>query len=92
MKKIVALLALAFASSPLSAVKAKHGFYVNSPDGLNVRESPDVSSRKIGVLRYGDFVLLRQIGSLVKIDGIDARWMKISFGNEDGWVFGGYLE
>lgn len=92
MKRFAALLAFVLAFAPLQAVKWRSGLFVNSRDGLNVRDEPGTGARKVGVLRYGDFVRLRQLGGTATIDGISGRWTKVAFGGAEGWVFGGYLQ
>jgi hypothetical protein len=65
--------------------------YVNSKDGLNKRESPSVSSEKIGTLLHGTRVYVSgKSDSKVTIDGITDYWYRCS-SNGWFWVFGGYL-
>lgn len=73
--------------------------YVNSREGLRIRNSDDLSSSKIGVLYDRMMVKVISVGKQVTIDGIKSNWIKIllpiqtlkSGHNEYGWVFGGYL-
>ncbi len=73
--------------------------YVNSKDGLRVRSSDDLNSKKLCVIPNGKLVLVDRIGKKETIDGIDSFWVHISIPEElceqagqiDGWVFGGYL-
>ena len=73
--------------------------YINSREGLRIRNSDDLSSSKIGVLYDRMMVKVISVGKQVTIDGIKSNWIKIllpiqtlkSGHNEYGWVFGGYL-
>ncbi len=96
MKKLLLILAtlvvLCFAAA------AEDIMYVTSPDGLRVRSEPNLSSAKIYVLYYGEYVLVDKIGEKATIDGITANWVKVNLfdAHDDvpavsGWVFGGYL-
>jgi hypothetical protein len=65
--------------------------YVNAKDGLNKRESPSVSSEKIGTLLHGTRIYVSEKSdSKVTIDGITDYWYRCS-SNGWFWVFGGYL-
>lgn len=66
--------------------------YVNSENGLRVRDAPD-----------GDLLFILQNGSKVSqiepeteknkaiIDGVEGYWLKIRFYSDEGWVFNTYL-
>ena len=100
MKKIIFLLLLLF-SNVLFAIGKENPIsvkYVSSKDGLNVRESPNLNSRKIAALIYASEVTILETGTEETIDGIKGNWVKIqiprlswSQKNFSGWVFGGYL-
>ena len=65
--------------------------YVSSKEGLNKRELPSISSKKIGVLLYGSRVIVVEKGAAKEtIDGITDYWYRCQ-GREIAWVFGGYL-
>ena len=66
--------------------------YVNSKDGLNQRNTPDLASEKVGTLLYGERIIVYEKSGNVTIDGITSCWYKTSK-NSGGqcWVFGGYL-
>ena len=74
--------------------------YVNSIEGLRVREKPDLNSKKICTLPYRMVIKIVKIEEEVVIDGIKDPWVKILLPrnewNDDvqkyGYVFGGYLE
>jgi hypothetical protein len=68
--------------------------YVNSPEGLRVRDKPDLDGEKLFLLGNNhEVVVSKKDVSNSIIDGIIGNWMYIkSTGNEvRGWVFGGYL-
>ena len=101
MKKIFLILAAALMLSPLAFAQIR-GRYVNSREGLNIREEPNAGAAKVGALKYGEFVAVAGEGEKASIDGIEARWAKIIINlnglnldddyNTYGWVFGGYLQ
>lgn len=105
MKKINLLIVIFLLTSSLfSAEQKKEKLkiidvkYVSSKEGLNIRETPSLSSKKIAALIYASEVNVLEIGAKETIDGIDSNWMKIqipalSWGqkSQSGWVFGGYL-
>ncbi|MBO6176109.1 MAG: SH3 domain-containing protein [Treponema sp.] len=77
------------------------GMFVNSPEGLKIRSAPSLKADRISGLRYGYYVLIRELGEDVVIDGITAPWVKVALPQtewkdyeteETGWVFGGYLQ
>ena len=73
--------------------------YVDSPDGLRVRDKPSLKSNRICGLTHRLPVKVVAIGREETIDGITAPWVEIlipryewkSDSPEYGWIFGGYL-
>ena len=73
--------------------------YVNSEDGLKVRDYPSLKSNRLCGLTHRSSVKVVAIGKEETIDGITAPWVEIllpryewkSEETEYGWVFGGYL-
>ena len=73
--------------------------FVNSAEGLRIRDEPSLSGNKIGVLYDRMSVKVLSVGNETEIDGIKSNWIKIllpieTMKNEEnvfGWVFGGYL-
>lgn len=73
--------------------------YVDSPEGLKVRDNPSLSAKKIDVLYDRMSVKVMSVGAETVIDGIKSNWVKILLPLETirqkqnicGWVFGGYL-
>ena len=100
--KPIIICILATLSLSSLAFAEKSGRYVNSREGLNIREEPNAGAAKVGALKYGEFVAVAGEGEKASIDGIEARWTKIiikhdGLAPEDnylryGWVFGGYLQ
>ena len=107
MKKFVLLILISFLIFPLSAESKKYykneklikTMYVNSPEGLKVRDNPSLSAKRLCGLVNAMPVKIVEIGSETEIDGIKDNWVKILvpaylWKNETpeyGWVFGGYL-
>ncbi|MBN1798555.1 MAG: SH3 domain-containing protein [Spirochaetales bacterium] len=57
-----------------------------------MREAPNLGAKKIGLIPYGEQVLLiEETGAPVAISGITGRWSKINWKGKAGWVFGGFL-
>ena len=73
--------------------------YVDSVEGLRVREKPSIKSNRLCGLQHRLPVKVVAIGKEETIDGITAPWVEIlipryewkDFEAEYGWVFGGYL-
>ncbi len=66
--------------------------YINSLEGLRVRDIPHLEGNRIALLADLTEVLVMTEGSdIVTIDGIHGRWAYIESGAIEGWVFGGYL-
>lgn len=73
--------------------------YVDSKDGLKVRDKPSLKSNRLCGLTHRHRVKIVAIGKEETIDGITAPWVEIllpryewkTFEAEYGWVFGGYL-
>lgn len=66
---------------------------VLAESGLSVREYPMMKAPKLGVLPRDTMVELRfALGPVEKIEGIRAHWVEIKYGEQKGWVFGGFLE
>jgi hypothetical protein len=66
--------------------------YINSPEGLNVRDQPDINSMKITTLPNMTSVFVLEInGELNIIDGLENYWYFVQSKSVKGWVFGAYL-
>ncbi len=74
--------------------------YVDSPEGLRVRDKPSLQSNRICGLTHRLPVKIVAIGKEETIDGITAPWVEILIPRyewkgenpEYGWIFGGYLK
>ena len=107
MKKSILLILSLLLIFPLSAKSNKYykneklinTMYVNSLEGLKVRDTPALSGKRICGLVNALPVKIIEIGNETEIDGIKDNWVKIlipayewkSENPEYGWVFGGYL-
>lgn len=107
MKKYLLLIILLFSSNLMFSLEInyfKHNkhiehLYVNSPEGLRIRNKPTLSGSKIGVLYDRMKVKIISVGEETTIDGIKSNWVQIllpletikSNKNVYGWIFGGYL-
>lgn len=76
------------------------GVYVNSEDGLKVRDYPSLKSNRICGLTHKMRLQVVAVGKEETIDGITDPWVEILIPNvnwknrnvpEYAWVFGGYL-
>ncbi len=66
--------------------------WVTADVGLNMRVSPELKAKKIGLIPYGEQVLLmEETGNLITISGATGKWSKIKWKGKIGWVFGAYL-
>lgn len=107
MKKYFLLSILIFCSNFLFSLDAKYFennknidyLYVKSPEGLRIRNKPDLSGNKIGVLYDRMKVKIISVGKETTIDGIKSNWIKILLPVETaqakenvyGYIFGGYM-
>lgn len=74
--------------------------YVDSTDGLRVRDKASLDGKRIGGLTHRQKVKVAEKGEKATIDGIASNWIKIELPStewtsnkpEYGWVFGGYLK
>jgi hypothetical protein len=66
--------------------------YVNSPEGLRVRNLPSINGDRIGLLDHlTEIRITKENNEIVTIEGIDGKWVYIITPIE-GWVFNGFLE
>jgi hypothetical protein len=66
--------------------------YVNSKDGLNQRNAPDLAAEKAGTLLHGERIVVYEKSGNVTIDGItNCRYKTSKILDGHCWVFGGYL-
>jgi hypothetical protein len=66
--------------------------YVNSPEGLRVRNLPGINGDRIGLLDYlTEVKIIKEYNVIASIEGIEGKWVNIIKPIE-GWVFNGFLE
>jgi len=95
MKKAILVFAVLIlaAMTETQAQEISAVMYVNATAGLRVRSSPDLDGERIASLSYMSEVrVTRQGENTVTIDGITGKWVYVTAGDTEGWVFGGYLE
>jgi hypothetical protein len=67
--------------------------FAGAKAGLVLRETPDTSGKKIGLIPLDDEVtLLEEKGEPVTIAGKTGKWSKVTWKDKTGWVFGGFLK
>ena len=74
--------------------KEKEFRYVNSIEGLRIRNKPGTDGEKIGSLKNKEKIEVVSETSLIQtIDEINSKWVEIKTeSNITGYVFGGFLE
>lgn len=66
--------------------------WIDSPDGLKLRDAPGLDGNMITVIPGNARVtLMREQGEELSIDGRSGVWSKVNWQEQAGWVFGGYL-
>jgi hypothetical protein len=66
--------------------------YVDSPEGLRVRNEPNIDGERIFLLPHREIVEVVEIdNNIISIDGINGNWYLIIYNEISGWVFSGYL-
>lgn len=106
-RKLMLIFAALFLTCSLSAEQNKYykkdrlvnTLYVNSIEGLKVRDTPSLNGKRICGLVNALPVKIVAVGSSAEIDGIKDNWVKILIPAyewktetpEYGWIFGGYL-
>ena len=70
----------------------KVGQYVNPICRLKMRQSPDISSRTLHLLRPGTLLKIVKVGDRETIDGLSANWVKVEPVNDDKSVEGNVIK
>jgi hypothetical protein len=66
--------------------------YVAVKDGLNMREEPSPTGKKMLTIPYRQEVLkLEEKPESFTIDKTEGKWTKVTWQGKTGWVFGGFL-
>lgn len=62
-------------------------------DQLRLRESPDIKSNVIKLLKKGELAyVIEESEKKETIKGIESKWFKVKIDGMEGWVFGGFLK
>ena len=64
--------------------------WINSSEGLQLRSSPSLDSKKISLIEDKKEINVFEIGQLDEIDGILSFWLRVEYNSNKGWIFGGY--
>lgn len=98
MKTTKLLIATTLASLALMATVCKPKVtdtgirYVAVKDGLNMREEPSPSGKKMLTIPYRQEVQKLEEGpESFTIDKTEGKWTKVTWKGKTGWVFGGFL-
>ncbi|MCB1173492.1 MAG: SH3 domain-containing protein [Leptospiraceae bacterium] len=66
--------------------------YVDADGGLRMRSEPSLESQKLTTIPNGSPVtILSTSGSTITIAQRSGRWTQVTYNNQAGWVFGGFL-
>jgi hypothetical protein len=65
---------------------------VSPADGLNLRDSGDISGKKIAGLRQGTQLVILEAGEYHEINDVSDYWYKVDSPAGVGWVFGAYVK
>ncbi|AFM14060.1 SH3 domain-containing protein [Turneriella parva] len=68
-------------------------FHVVSTDGVFLREKPEISSKKVALIPFGDKVITGEgYAVTAQIDGNFAKWIPVRWAGKVGYVFDHYLK
>lgn len=82
-----------FITAIINAEPIKGDEVVITVDQLRLRESPDIKSNVIKLLKKGDLAyVIEESEKTERIKGIEGKWYKVKIDLMEGWVFGGFLE
>ncbi|GBF44651.1 hypothetical protein LPTSP2_39550 [Leptospira ellinghausenii] len=92
---IIFILIINFWNGTYSKENKKNGYgYIVASGGLNVRELPNLHSKIIYNIEYGEKIYWSKESKLEKpiiISGISGNWVSVKFNKKVGYVFDGYL-
>jgi hypothetical protein len=94
---IWALGMLSFAAQAIGSYAVKDTLYVLGVSGLKLRNSPKLAAGTMTVVPYASQVIVKEITvvneSVEEAPGyfIKGSWVKVGYGNKEGYVFDGYL-
>jgi uncharacterized protein YgiM (DUF1202 family) len=76
----------------ISIDKLRGKKYINAYSGLNMRESPGLDGEVILSIPYNSEVeVISTRDEVLEIDSKTGVWVRITYKNQIGWVFSGYL-
>jgi hypothetical protein len=79
-------------SSASEIRESNRKMYVNSIEGLRVRNTPDINGERIALLNdLVEVLIIKEDENEITIDGVNGKWCFVNYGNIEGWVFGGFL-
>lgn len=65
---------------------------VTAKAGLNIRETPDTSGKKTGLIPMGEYVEITKTNpEVVTIAGKSGHWVKVEWESNYGWAFDAFL-
>ena len=65
---------------------------IAAKSGLNLRSSPNKSSKVISLILFGAKVTINKSeGDEIFLDGRYGKWVNVKHGNKTGWLFSGFL-
>jgi uncharacterized protein YgiM (DUF1202 family) len=66
---------------------------VISPNGLNLRDSPNSNGNIIQAIPYNETVrIIEKNGNLETISGQSSNWFNVEYNGTAGWIWSGYLQ
>lgn len=81
------------ACDPKDAPVNDDWFVVNAPSGLILRAGPSRNSAKLSSIPFGEEVLVCRATTVKEtIEGIESNWVKVSWAEKSGYLFGGFLK
>ncbi|MDR3167899.1 MAG: SH3 domain-containing protein [Treponema sp.] len=90
MKKI--FFAVCFLIAVLTVTAQTSYMFVDSMEGLRVRNNPGLKAEKIYLLPNNAKVeVIQRANEEINIDGVLGNWVLIKYNTTQGWVFSGYL-
>jgi len=79
-------------TSELEVQETLKSYYVNSPSGLNLRSEPHGSVVTVLDHNAEVFLLSEPLEeNKEEIGGVNGYWVNVKYGDQEGWVFDGYL-
>lgn len=78
--------------APVDDFEGHQWYNVSAPSGLILRADPSRSAKKLDAVPFGEQVLGCRTTSVEEIiEGKSGRWIKVSWAEKSGYLFGGFL-